>query len=74
MRINLRRSDAGVTEEILGFLQRPARIKDIRRKSVVSFRSRRVLRICVVIRAGGIRVVKFAPVMMSRVAIPGAAA
>ncbi len=27
MRINLRRSDAGVTEEILGFLQRPARIK-----------------------------------------------
>ncbi len=34
MRINLRRSDAGVTEEILGFLQRPARIKDVRRKSV----------------------------------------
>jgi hypothetical protein len=49
-------------------------IGDEQRGEVVpSFRSRRVQSICVAIRAGRIRVVKFASVMMSRVAIPAAA-
>jgi len=60
-----------------GFLDVAQRDPSVERggnERMPSFRSRRVLRICVVIRAGGIRVVKFAPVMMSRVAIPAAAA